>query len=34
MASHKIYYKGESGDFPPSPNRDESCESEFARGSS
>ncbi len=37
MARHKEYYKGESGGFPPSPSRGESCEScefGFARGSS
>jgi hypothetical protein len=31
---HKVYYKGEGGDFPPSPSRGESWESEFAHGSS
>jgi hypothetical protein len=31
---HKVYYKGEGGDFPPSLGCGESCESEFARGSS
>jgi hypothetical protein len=31
---HKVYYKGEGGGFPPSPSCGESCESEFARGSS
>jgi len=34
MAKHRIYYKGEGVAFPPSPNRSESCEFEFARDSS
>jgi hypothetical protein len=34
VANHKVYYKGEGGGFPPSPGRGESCEFEFARGSS
>jgi hypothetical protein len=34
MAMHKEYYKGEGGDFPPSPNRGEFYVSIFAHGSS
>jgi len=34
MERHKVYYKGEGGGFPPSLGHGESCESEFARGSS
>jgi hypothetical protein len=34
MERHRVYYKGEGGGFPPSLGRGESCESEFARGSS
>jgi hypothetical protein len=31
---HRVYQKGEGGGSPPSPGRGESCESDFARGSS
>jgi hypothetical protein len=34
VEKHKIYYKGEGGGFPPSSGHGESCEFEFARGSS
>jgi hypothetical protein len=32
MASHKEYYKGEGGGFPPSPGCVEFCESVYVRG--
>jgi len=34
MARHKVYYKGGRWWLPPNSGRGESCESEFAHGSS